>query len=393
MSAAPLTVAWISFFPVEWLADVPEPVRRLTRGHPAPWQQVLLAELEGHPGLRLHIFALRRQFETDCHFERRGVNFHLLKTRGGWRAPTFFWLDTWLLRRALREIGPDVVHAWGVESGAALVAPRLKYPHLVTMQGLMSWIASVVPLNRYQRFIARLEKHALSRVSTVTAESAFAVQYLRRQHPRLDIHQIEHAPGWMFHQVRRQPQTDPVKFIFVGSPTHLKGVDLLFATLDRIKDGIRFELTVVCAGDDTYFQQLRPGMSAELWSRIRFCYNLTSAEVAREFATATMMLYPTRADNSPNAVKEALVAGLPVVASEIGGIPDYLFPGRNGLLFPSGDGDAFARAIRAACAHPLFRLGQVDGGALQEVREYLSPRLMAQKFLQAYHLAAGGGGE
>jgi len=96
------------------------------------------------------------------------------------------------------------------------------------------------------------------------------------------------------------------------------------------------------------------------------------------------MLFPTRADTSPNAVKEAVVAGVPVVASAVGGIPDYVIPEENGLLFPSNDITAFVEAIRAACKHPLYSRGLVTQSSLEKNREYLSPRLMARRFWEAY---------
>jgi glycosyltransferase involved in cell wall biosynthesis len=99
---------------------------------------------------------------------------------------------------------------------------------------------------------------------------------------------------------------------------------------------------------------------------------------------------PTRADTSPNAVKEAVVAGVPVVASTIGGIPDYVVPERNGLLFPPGDLEALVGQIRAASRHPLFGEGKVDAACLREQREYLSPARMAAGFLEAYRAIAAG---
>jgi glycosyltransferase involved in cell wall biosynthesis len=100
------------------------------------------------------------------------------------------------------------------------------------------------------------------------------------------------------------------------------------------------------------------------------------------------MIYPTRADTSPNSVKEAVVAGLPVVASAVGGIPDYVWPGRNGILFPSGDLEACVNAIRAAGEHPLFSQGEVEEDALNEARDYLSPRRMGEDFLKIYQATA-----
>jgi len=100
--------------------------------------------------------------------------------------------------------------------------------------------------------------------------------------------------------------------------------------------------------------------------------------------TPTLMLLPTRADVSPNAVKEAVVAGIPVVASDVGGIPDYIRPGENGVLFRAGDLASFIRAIQEAMSHPLFGCGQVEPSALTRSRDYLSPARMAGNFLAAY---------
>ena len=78
---------------------------------------------------------------------------------------------------------------------------------------------------------------------------------------------------------------------------------------------------------------------------------------------------------------------LPVVASQVGGIPDYLIPGKNGLLFPVDDLSGCVRAIRDACAHPLFSKGLVDLETLTQTRAYLSPERMANNFLKAYEAA------
>jgi glycosyltransferase involved in cell wall biosynthesis len=78
---------------------------------------------------------------------------------------------------------------------------------------------------------------------------------------------------------------------------------------------------------------------------------------------------------------------VPVIASDVGGIPDYVYPGKNGLLFPPGDLPRFVDAVRAACAHPLFSQGKVDSETHAHVRVYLSPERMAVNFLAAYEAA------
>jgi hypothetical protein len=66
--------------------------------------------------------------------------------------------------------------------------------------------------------------------------------------------------------------------------------------------------------------------------------------------------------------------------------------GKNGLLFPAGDLEAFVQSIQSACAHPLFGQGQVNPETLAAQREYLSPESMAKNFLAAYETALARGG-
>jgi glycosyltransferase involved in cell wall biosynthesis len=389
MAVNPLTVAWFSYFPVEWLSGVPEAVTRLPRQHPASWQRVLLTEFEKDPHLRLHVIALRKQFERDLTFERNGVTFHLLKTPGRLRAPSLFWVDTVLIRRVLRAIKPDLVHAWGTEQGAALVANRLGYPRVATVQGLISWYTQVSPPSWHDRIAAALENYTLPRVPLVTTEARFSVQYLRHKFPRLHVEQVEHAPDPAFHSVVRQPQRAPVRFIFVGAFDHRKGGDVMLHALDRLKDELAFELLVVGRPHGTLLQSLQAGLSPEFRRRMIFKEHLTHLEVAQELSTATMMLCASRADVSPNSVKEAAVAGVPVIGTAVGGIPDYIFPGLNGVLCSPGSLDEFVEAIRAACRHPQFRRGEVDAATLSQVRAYLSPQLMAKRFSETYQMALG----
>ena len=389
MTARPLTVAWVSYFPVEWLSGVPESVQRLPRQHPASWQRVLLAEFEKNPGLKLHVIVLRKQFERDLTFERNGVTFHLVKAPGGLRAPSLFWVDTVLIRRVVRKIKPDVVHAWGTEQGAALVANRLGYPRVATVQGLISWYSKVTPPTWHDRVAGFLENYTLPRVPVVTTEARFSVQYLRHKFPALRVEQVEHAPDPAFHQVVRKPQTSPLRFIFVGAFDHRKGGDLMLHALDELTRELDFELVVVGKPHGTLLQSLQAGLSPEFRRRLIFKEHLTHLEVAQELSTATLMLCPSRADVSPNAVKEAAVAGLPVVATAVGGIPDYIFPGRNGVLCSPGSQNALIEAIRVASRHPQFSRGEVDLETLAQAREYLSPQLMAKRFLETYQIALG----
>ncbi len=357
--------------------------------HPASWQRVLVGEFERRSDVRLHVIVLRKHFARNQTFERNGVVFHLIKTWGGLRAPSFYWLDTYLIRRELELIQPDLVHAWGTEGGAALVAGRLDVPCLITMQGLINWIGEMVPMSRFDHFHGFLEDVALKGAVTVTAESSFAIRYLRGRHPHLDLLQLEHAPLPLFHEVVRTPQLQPMRLIFVGTFSYLKGGDMLLRALAELQPELDFEL--ICAGvaDEAFINGLKAEIPERVWKRVTFAGSLQAHQIAAELSKAALMVYPTRCDNSPNAVKEAVVAGVPVVASAIGGIVDYVVPGENGHLFESGNTDALVEALRKAARHESFSKGVVNDACLRRMREYLSSTRMAEKFLGAYRRVLG----
>src|SRR5687767_9995405 len=147
----PLKVAWISYFPIEYLPDLPPELASLPKLHPATWQRVLWEEFRHNPRLRLDIIVLRKHFPRSLCFERDNSRFHCIKTPGGFRAPTFYWFDTLLISKKLKQIQPDLVHAWGMEFGAGAVASRLNYPTVLTMQGIITWLARFFPLNAHMK--------------------------------------------------------------------------------------------------------------------------------------------------------------------------------------------------------------------------------------------------
>ena len=379
-----LKVAWITYFPIEWLPDLPPELQGLPRLHPATWQRVLWEEFRNDDSLDLHIVVLRKSFPKSMRFRCGNTTFHCVKTIPATRGPTLFWFDTLMVNRVLKEIQPDLVHAWGSEFGAAAIAGRLRYPALVTMQGILTWLGSVFPLNANLKLSRLVEPAGLRKAHVVTCESTFAMHYLKDRYPHLRLLQVEHAPNRIFSEVVRQPAIHPVKILCIGAFQIAKGAQVVIEALAGLVTNHDFELTWFGARNPELEQALRAKTGEPLWKRITFQQEASPAEIAQELSETTIFLHAALADNSPNVVKEAVVAGVPVVATRTGGIPDYVIPGMNGLLFESGNTDDCQLKLNEAIAHPLFSKGLVDAETLQKMRLYLSAQTMAQKFREAY---------
>jgi glycosyltransferase involved in cell wall biosynthesis len=89
------------------------------------------------------------------------------------------------------------------------------------------------------------------------------------------------------------------------------------------------------------------GLTAELGlaDAIRFTGRLEVAEVAALYAQADLVLNPSRADNTPNALLEAAACGVPILSTNVGGVPYLVEHGRSAWLVPPDDPELMAQGI------------------------------------------------
>ena len=175
------------------------------------------------------------------------------------------------------------------------------------------------------------------------------------------------------------PQADATDVVFIGELRHLKGVDVLIDALAILaRDGRPVSASIIGAGPDAeqfhaQAQRLGPGSS------IRFL----GAMPARDgFARGRVMVAPSRAESLPYIVLEAAAAAVPLITTNVGGIPEVFGP-QSARLIPPGDAPALAAAIRAALADPA----SVRNEALTlraRVREEFSADVMTDAVLAAY---------
>ncbi len=106
-------------------------------------------------------------------------------------------------------------------------------------------------------------------------------------------------------------------------------------------------VTLAIAGDGPERERLRRrARELGLGGRARFLGAVSRETVLRLFRAADASLLSSSWENFPHTVVEALAVGCPVIATAVGGVPEVVRDGENGLLVPPGDPDALAAAIR-----------------------------------------------
>jgi glycosyltransferase involved in cell wall biosynthesis len=140
--------------------------------------------------------------------------------------------------------------------------------------------------------------------------------------------------------------------LFVGRLVPQKGLGTLLRALAAA--GVDAPLTVV--GDGPARGALETEARQRLGDRVRFLGPVFGEAVTALMAGSAALVVPSEwYDNAPLVVYQAFAAGLPVLASDIDGLPEVVEHEDTGLLVPPGDVAAWAAALRRACSDPAAR--------------------------------------
>ena len=110
---------------------------------------------------------------------------------------------------------------------------------------------------------------------------------------------------------------------------------------------------------------------------------VTGAEKINLFRSADIFVYPSYHEGMPMAVIEAMACGLPIIATRVGGLPDLVCPGLNGLLVPAGQPDQLANAIHQLVANPQMRFS-MQSGSFQLAQEKFDIEKLVLRLLDIY---------
>jgi glycosyltransferase involved in cell wall biosynthesis len=258
-----------------------------------------------------------------------------------------------------RRFRPDVVHTHGyrVEVVDAGVAHRLGIPTVATVHGFTGgdW---------KNRLYQRLQRRVLRRFEAVVAVSRpLAGALARAGVPAERLHVVRNAwpeggdgkgegegePPLPRDRARRLLDVSPEQFHigWVGRLTAEKGADVLIAALDSLRD---VPLVVSVLGDG----RLRPRLETQaarrgLGDRVRWFGNLPAAR--QLFSAFDVFVLSSRTEGTPIVLFEAMAAGAPIVATDVGGVPDVV-SSKEALLVPPEDPASLAEAVRRVYADP-----------------------------------------
>jgi len=245
------------------------------------------------------------------------------------------------LARYLRREEFDIVHTHSTEAGiiGRFAAALAGVPNVVhTVHGVPFTDDRNDALNR---FVLVCERQAATYTDTIaTNADVIAGEYLEEEIGRpeqyttvysgvdldafADATPVDHLPGG-------RPRV-----VIVGRLTEGKGHGVL---LDAVASMDGFDGSVCIVGDGPLFDSLASEIEARGLSDRVFLTGYRD-DVPWVLAASDVLVLPSFREGTPRVITEAMASGLPVVATDIAGIPEQVHDGKNGYLVPTGDAAA-----------------------------------------------------
>jgi glycosyltransferase involved in cell wall biosynthesis len=324
----------------------------------------------------------------------RGVLFEALEERVvSWQSLTNLthpinpYLDLKALhevKEILREIKPDLVTTHSNKAGliGRLAAKALKVPVIHTSHGfLFGGRAHSIP-GYFYRFAEKIASGAADRVICVAASE---------YNLALDLKVIKPAKLSLVHngipdlnqEYQAEPDNNPPRLISVARFTEpkdqltllraLAGLNHLPWTLDLIGDGPRLKDAEKLASHPL------------LAGRVKFWG--THGAVHELLAESSLFILSSRREGFPISILEAMRAGLPVIASAVGGIGEAVIDGETGYLVPAGDSSTMRKRICALLEDPHLRKKMGARGRERFLQRFTLDQ-MVEKTLNIYREVA-----
>jgi glycosyltransferase involved in cell wall biosynthesis len=274
--------------------------------------------------------------------------------------------------RLIRRLKPNVLHGHGAKAGAFIrLKPRMTdairvyTPHGGSLHYPLSTLKGIL--------YSRLERALMNSTDLFLFESAFARDTYQRT-----IGVPTGLVRCVFNGVTAD-EFDPVvraadatDIVYVGEFRHIKGADLLIEAVARLHT-LGKPVTLTLAGDGEEMEALKAHVRRlGLTEAIRF---IGHVQARFGFSKGNLLAVPSRGDSMPYVVIEAAAAGIPMVAANVGGIPEIFASHADGLFSPN---------IVGAIEDPTAAMARAKS-LRERIFLHFSRKAMVEGVLAGYH--------
>lgn len=285
------------------------------------------------------------------------------------------------LAGTFRRLRPDVIHATNLRGmllagpvGRALRVPVVWHVHLSEPQAMLNRLAAtlaagvVVPSSSAVADLVGVSPDRVVVIPNAVTPEALTVD---RNHLEANVARARQSGPTLVTAARLTPQ---------------KGLDVLVEAIHLLlKEHPDLRVIVFGAPQDGYERHHRELLQviADKHLEAAVTFAGTVSAPFRHYADASVYVQPSRWEIAPLAILEAMAVGLPVVASNVGGVLDLVEHGRTGLLVAPGDPTALANAVHELLIDP-DRAAELGRAGATMARAGFSVEAMSERWRALY---------
>ena len=405
---------------VLWFTNVPLPavmkkagLKKAGSGH---WMTRLAEELNKFDDIQLAVVTSYAGVE-DLSFTQDKIVYYLLGQPKRFSILRYRPIDIKKAAICLQEFRPDVIHIHGTERyyGMLKMLGHIQVPVIISLQGILgpystysNWFGSLSPTQvllstrlsellmglgllwgyKEIRKAAIREREMCKYTDAFLGRTQWDASLAHMLNPKAKYFHVGEIlrnefleSKWDISKVKRHS----ILFTNAGHPR--RGTEVLLEAVKILKrdiPDIQLRLAGHISTRSGYGRFLRKLIKE---SGLADCVNLlgylNASEMTQELSAAHVFAIASYLENSPNTLAEAMVVGVPCVASYVGGIPSMIENRQTGLLFPAGDANWLAESIRSVFEDDLLasRLGTE---ARQVAQQRHCPNLVVSQLVEAY---------
>ena len=318
------------------------------------------------------------------------------------------------IKTVVDDFNPDIIQTFGTENPFGLIIPELSKPVIMHIQGFLlvgerkyftgisrceqfrytSLKDLLIMSGSYNGFFtfrkrAKIEEKVIASCNYFMGRTDFDKRIISLLSPKSTYYHCEEfirkdffEKHWNF------PLENEIVCISTLNGTTYKGIDLLVESSMILKKHTKFTFRFKICGvslNDEFVKILKKKYKKTAsFENIEFLGKLTTAELVTQLCNSNFYVHPSYLESSPNSICEAMVLGMPIVATNVGGLDSLITDKIEGLLVQEGDPYSFAAAIVELTDN--YRYAELLGKSAREkaiIRH--NPKEIGMRLLDIYH--------
>ena len=389
----------------------------------AGWQEGLRKALEEYyPDLELLIASFGGQDYVPFQVGN-AVYYNILKARkdlgrwerviDNWKHSIYSSQDLVRCRELVETVNPDLVFMFGTENPFGLIADQIEPPVIISIQAVLNGLIEhlfdglsnqekIGILFSKETFLGggvfhkylqlrraiKMEADIYKRCNYFEGRTEWDKKWKDNLNPGAKYFKIHRVLGQKYYSaVWEQSESYPYRLYTTSSNASFKGgITLVRAMIELQRRGflhLNLRIAGIHGESSTGKIILNLIEKHNLQEQVKLLGRIQPDQIIAEMKRAALFILPSHMDNSPNSLGEAMLMGIPCIASSAGGIESMLEDRQNGLIYDPDSISALTDCIEELISQPDFA-SDLGHNALIAAHERHAPKKIAEKTYQMY---------